>query len=150
MALLDGSRRIIAFVALTGAALSLGGCGAADVQIDAPILEAAGINLTSKKPDDENVPERAGIVMPPSTEKLPEPGTQTAAARQNWPQDPDQLKATKAKEAEEAYEKYCREGDWSDKRNIDEFNKNIGEERRCPSLLGKTVSEQLGTGSAND
>ncbi len=145
MALIDGARRAIGIAAFLGAALSLGGCNSVDLDVDAPILEAAGISLTSKKKDDEDLPERPGIVIPPSTEKLPEPGTHTAAAGpQAWPADPDRIKKQKAEEAAAAREKYCAEGDWSEKANISEFDKNIGKEARCPSKLGEVISKQVG------
>ncbi len=148
MALIDIGQRNLALAALMGAALSLGGCNAADVQIDAPILEAAGIHLTSKKADDEDVPERPGIVIPPSTEKLPEPGTRTAAAEQNWPHDPDKIKKRKAEEEAAAYEKYCREGKWDSDVDISEFEKNVGREARCPSKVGEAISKGVGGGPA--
>jgi hypothetical protein len=148
MARISSLQRNLAFAAILGAGLGMGGCNSVDLEVNAPILEAAGINLTSKKVE-ENVPERAGIVMPPSTDQLPPPGQQVAAAGQRqWPQDPDKLKAQKEKEKVEAEEKYCREGDWSDKAGIGEFDKNIGVEPRCPSKLGKAISKQLGGGEA--
>jgi hypothetical protein len=142
-------KRNLAVVAVIGAVLGLAGCNGTDVEINAPILEAAGINLTKKKVE-EDVPERSGIVMPPNTEKLPAPeeGRVAANGQQRWPQDPDKLKAQKEKDAAEAEEKYCREGDWSEKANITEFNKNTGVEPRCPSKLGKAISKQVGGGEA--
>lgn len=149
MARINSLQRKLAIAALLGAALGVGGCNGTDVEINAPILEAAGINLTSKKVE-EDVPERTGLVVPPSTEKLPAPGEQqvAAAGQQRWPQDPDKIKAQKEKEQVEAEEKYCREGDWSEKASITEFNKNIGAEPRCPSKLGKAISKQVGGGEA--
>jgi hypothetical protein len=143
--------RKIGLAVLAGTPFVLGGCNGADVYFDAPILEAAGINLNVKKNDEEDVPKRAGIVIPPSTDKLPEPGTRTAAAgEQNWPQDPDKLKKNKEEQEAAAHEKYCREGDWSGKAGVTEFNKNIGVEARCPSRLGKAVSKSLGGGSGEE
>lgn len=148
MALTDNIGRRFAAMTLICAGISMTGCNAADVHIDAPILEAAGINLTSKKAE-EDVPERSGIVIPPSTDKLPEPGTRTAAAdsAQNWPQDPDQTKAAREKAEAEAREKYCREGKW-DGGDISEFDKAIGVEERCPSKVGQAISKAMGGGEA--
>jgi len=151
MALMTSMWRKIALVVLAGTPFALGGCNGADVYFDAPILEAAGINLNVKKNDEEDIPKRSGIVLPPSTEKLPEPGTRTAAAgEQNWPQDPDKLKKSKEEQEAAAYEKYCREGDWSGKGDVTEFNKNIGTEARCPSRLGKAISKSVGGGAVGD
>lgn len=145
MALINVSRQLYAISAIAFGCLFLSACNGTDVYIDAPILDAAGINLTSKKADDENLPERPGIVIPPSTQSLPEPGTQTATAEQNWPQDPDQIKARKAQEAAEAEERYCN-GEWKEKSNITEFERDAGVEARCSSKLGKAISKQLGGG----
>jgi hypothetical protein len=148
MALTDNIWRKFAATTLICAGIGLGGCNAADVHIDAPILEAAGINLTAKKAD-EDVPERSGIVIPPSTDTLPEPGTRTASAdpSQSWPQDPDLTKAEREKQEAEAYEKYCREGKWEGG-GISEFDKAVGVEQRCPSKLGKAISKSIGGGEA--
>ncbi len=142
--------RALAILPLAAWLLVLGGCNSADLHIDAPILEAAGINLTSKKADDESVPERPGIVLPPSTQSLPEPGVRTASAQQTWPEDADKIRARKEKEAAEAEEKYCAEGNWSDKANIVEFEKNVGRKPRCQSKLGKAISKQIGGGQQDD
>lgn len=145
MAFTTGLLRNLTFVTLLGGAVSLGGCGGGvGLDVDAPILDAVGINLVSKKKDDEDLPERPGLVVPPSTEKLPEPGTHTASvAQQNWPQDPDQIKKRKEADAIAAEEKYCAEGDWSAKANITEFEKNTGREARCPSKLGKAINKNI-------
>lgn len=146
MADMDSFLRNVTIAALLGGSLVLSGCGAGGVgvEVDAPILNAVGINLSSKQ-KDEDVPERTGLVMPPSNEALPAPGTHTAAiAAQNWPDDKDQRKKREAEEKAAAEEKYCREGRWDDKANITEFNKNIGKEARCPSQLGKALSKSVG------
>ena len=101
MAAMDHFLRNAAIAALLGGTVALSGCGAGgvDLQVDAPVLNAVGINLSSKKKDDEDLPERAGLVVPPSTDTLPPPGTQTAAAApQNWPDDQDKRKKHDAEE----------------------------------------------------
>lgn len=122
----------------------LAACAGTDVQINAPILEAAGIQLSSKPPPEPNLEKRPPLVVPPSTEKLPEPGEKTAAVQPEvWPDDPD-IRAKKLAEQKEAeHERYCREGDWSKDADIDEFNKNIGRYTRCQTKLGKALSEGL-------
>ena len=144
--------RNLAIAALLGGALTLAGCAGTDVEFNAPILEAAGINLVSKKKDEENLPDRPGLVLPPSTDKLPEPGTKTAAAAvdQSWPQDADKLKARNAAEAAAAREKYCREGKWDANGTVTDFNQNTGVEERCPSKLGEAISKSLGGGPASN
>jgi hypothetical protein len=148
MAPMDKFLRYTAIAALLAGSMALSGCadGGVGVEIDAPILNAVGLDLGGKKKEDADLPERTGLVVPPSTEALPPPGTQTAAARQNWPNDPDKNKKRLAEEKAAAEEKYCREGNWDGKANISEFNKNIGVEQRCPSKLGTALTKSLGGG----
>jgi len=148
MAKMDKILRNAAIAALFSGSLALTGCadGGIGVELDAPILNAVGLDLGGKKKQDDDLPERAGLVVPPSTDALPPPGTQTAAAaaQQNWPNDPDKRKKRDAEEKAAAEEKYCREGNWDNKANIDEFNKNIGVEPRCQSQLGKALNKSFG------
>jgi len=137
--------------ALSGLALMLAGCGGADVQVNAPILEAAGINLTSKPPPEPDLEEKPPLVVPPSTEKLPEPGERkVATAEEQWPEDPDKIAKRKAEKAEKERERYCREGDWSGEGGIEEFDKNMGRKQRCQSSFGQALSEALGGTSSSD
>lgn len=140
--------------ALLPFALSFGiaGCGS-DVYIDAPALEAVGINL-NEKDTEEDVPERAGLVIPPSTDKLPKPGetTTASASAQNWPVDAEVEKKRKEEAEAAAYEEYCKNGKWNGG-NIDEFEKNLGDDQRgqrCPSRLTKAISKALGGGTADE
>jgi len=137
-------------IAVVAASLALGGCGAGgvDLQVDAPVLDAVGLNLSSKPKKEEDLPERPGLVIPPSTAQLPAPGERTANAAQNWPVDPDREKKKKAEAEAEAREKYCREGDWSNKSNISEFEKATNNQARCPSKVGEAISKSLGGGEA--
>jgi hypothetical protein len=149
MALFETSLRRGAFIAAAVSCLTLAGCGSAggiDLDIDAPALDAIGLNLSSKKKQEEDIPERPGLVMPPSSAAatLPQPGERTtAASQQNWPVDPDLQKKQKADADAAAREKYCREGDWTGKGGIVEFDKNVGREARCPSKLGETINKNI-------
>jgi hypothetical protein len=149
MSLFETRLRRGALVAALAAGVSLGGCGVGgtDLEIDAPVLNAVGINLSSKPKNEEDLPERQGLVMPPSTGNLPQPGERSAGA-QNWPVDPDQEKKKKVEADAAAREKYCREGDWSGKSGIGEFEKNVGREQRCSSKLGEAISKSIGGGEA--
>lgn len=123
-------------ISRTTAALSLAafvsGCAEGmDVDFNAPILEAAGINLSGKKAANPDIPDRPGIVMPPSKDRLPEPGERNVAAAQQWPVDPDLKKKQDIAAAIEKETKYCREGDWSGKGGIEEFDRTVGTKPRC-------------------
>ena len=151
MAAITVIMRNAAIAVLLGGSVALSGCGAGGVgvDIDAPILNAVGLNLSSKKKDDDDLPERPGLVVPPSTQALPAPGAQTAAASaQNWPDDPDKRKKRDTDEKAAAEEKYCREGRWDAKAGIGEFEKNVGREQRCASKLGTALSKSVGGGPA--
>jgi hypothetical protein len=147
MALFGTSTRSGSVIAAMAVCLALGGCGSAggiDLDIDAPALDAIGLNLSSKPKQEAELPERPGIIIPPSTAALPKPGERTAAAgTQNWPVDPDLQKKQKADAETAAREKYCREGDWSGKGGIIEFDKATGREPRCPSKLGESISKNI-------
>ncbi len=144
------SKKLARFGAAGGLAILLAGCAGADVQINAPILEAAGINLVSKPPPEPDLEDKPPLVVPPSTESLPEPGErQVATVEQEWPEDPDLIAARQAEQAEAERERYCRQGDWSGDGGIEEFDKNMGREQRCPSQLGETLGEALGGSSAS-
>jgi hypothetical protein len=152
MAAHKAASRLASFVAVIGLAGGLAGCAGTDVQVDAPILEAAGINLTSKPPPEPDLAENPPLVVPPDTKELPKPGERKVAeagSDESWPEDPDVIAKRKAKEAEKKREEYCRKGDWSDDANIEEFRKALGQEQRCPSQLGKALSTALG-GSTSD
>lgn len=125
-------------------ALMLSACAeGTDVELNVPLLEAAGVNLMGKKKPDPELPERSGIVIPP-TKNLPEPGpkSQVAAAGQAWPADPEQAKKAAEREALLKEEEYCREGNWSGKGNIDEFNKTVGQQQRCRAQYVKDIIER--------
>jgi hypothetical protein len=128
----------------------LTGCSdGTDVEINAPLLDAAGLKLTTNnKRKTEDLPERAPLVVPPSRD-LPPPGRPRAAqvAEANLPRDPDQMKKAAASKAER--EKYCREGDWSDKGGISEFDKATGKQQRCRSKWGEALNKTFtNTGSS--
>ena len=56
-------------VAAMALAAMLSGCGGVDVDINAPLLEGAGLNvkeaLMGKPAPEPNLPERAPLVLPP-------------------------------------------------------------------------------------
>ncbi len=141
--------RFASLAAAFGLAGALAGCAGTDVEINAPILEAAGINLVSKPPPEPDLEEKPPLVVPPDTQRLPKPGErQVAAAGEQWPEDPDIIAAREAEQAEKERQRYCREGDWSGEGGIEEFRKTVGREQRCPSELGKMLGEVLGSDSA--
>lgn len=128
---------------------SIAGCGGGDVYFDAPALEAVGINLNEKEVEAD-VPERTGLVMPPSTNKLPAPDDATTASvsAKNWPVDAEAEKKRKAEADAAAREEYCKNGEW-DKGNIDEFEKNVGNEQRCQTGFLQAITKAFGGGPSD-
>jgi hypothetical protein len=128
-------KKWLTFSAVACVAAALTACDGIDaVEINAPLLDAVGVNLMGKPKPEPNLPERPPLVVPPSA-NLPEPGappTQVASANgQQWPQDPDQMKKEREAAAEAELKERCRTGNWGPNANIDDFRKNTGMEARC-------------------
>lgn len=108
------------------ATLSLGGCGGVDgVSLNGGIFDWMGISegALSKKSSEPKLAERAPLVLPPDSGRLPEPGSGLAAEKGdvNWPSDPEQRKVAEAKERERLHMAYCRgEVEWQ--KNLDAQN----------------------------
>lgn len=90
-------------------ALVVAGCSPGDVELNGKIFDALGVNKTSvaKAP---KMAERSGLVVPPSLEKLPEPGSgQAPDLALNDVRDPDASKKTSQTELERQQAAYCKE-----------------------------------------
>lgn len=91
-------------------ALSLAGCGGVDdVQFNGKIFDAIGMNSTAK-PAEPKMKERAGLVMPPSLDRLPEPGKPAEAEPADVAalNDPDKVAKTSHEELERQQAEYCK------------------------------------------
>jgi hypothetical protein len=125
------------------------GCeGGVDLDVNAPILNAAGVNvkeaLMGKPAPEPNLPDRGPLVLPPQHASLPVPGQPAQSAALNnaqWPTDPEEAKKQAAKDAAAKQDDYCKNGEWTgEKRNIDQFNKNTGQDTRCrPSWISRIL-----------
>ena len=114
------SRRIrVGLAALvTGTAL-LGGCSDG-VEINSPLLNSLGVATGAIGTKEEpQLKPRAPLVMPPSTQRLPEPGQAPAAtaavADPAWPKDKDQDRVAAAAEKQRQHREYCRDGNWKER-----------------------------------
>src|SRR5665648_1240363 len=86
--------RIDRAVTLAGAlacALVLGGCGA--VAFEGKIFDYMGVS-GDRQQTDVHMSERPPLMVPPSLNTLPQPGTNAAVAtaRQDWPDDPERAR----------------------------------------------------------
>ncbi len=79
--------------------LALAGCGG--VEFEGKLFDYAGLSGSGQK-QDPRMTERAPLIIPPNTNRLPPPGS-PAIARGDWPLDSDvaRKQAVAAKEAEE-------------------------------------------------
>ena len=78
--------------ALAGAltcVLALGGCGG--VEFEGRIFDAVGLSGSGGPQPDVRMAERPPLLVPPDIKALPAPGSgvATAAAREDWPQNPE-------------------------------------------------------------
>ena len=72
-------RNVFAGLMMSSTAILLSACdGGVDLDINAPILEAAGVNikesLMGKPAPEPDLPERGPLVLPPKSADLPAPG----------------------------------------------------------------------------
>ena len=138
-------RSVLTIAAVVLGTAGMGGCAATDqIEFQGKIFEMAGLTNREKK---EVVPkERAPLVVPPS-KTLPQPGPRQAVATpQDWPVDPDEVaKQNEAKE-KKRLEKYYRDGDFTDKAGIEEFEYFTNERSRRPGMASKTANEIIETG----
>jgi hypothetical protein len=137
--------KTFAAAVLTACAFALGGCGG--VQFEGRAFDAIGLG---KKDEyvEKKMEDRAPLIVPPAP-KLREPGPREKIAEpQNWPVDPERKEAKEVAAAEAEKEKYYDKGDWSDKRDIDEFNKLFDEQKRRPGVFGDGPVNQNNRGEA--
>jgi hypothetical protein len=73
-------------LAACGLALALGGCGA--IEFQGKVFDYAGLSSLGKEQEDVRMTERAPLLVPPNTHKLPQPGS-PEVTRADWPADTD-------------------------------------------------------------
>ena len=115
----------------------LGGCGG--VELEGKLFDYAGISGDRKQADPQ-MSTRAPLMVPPNLQNLPAPtqGVSVAAARQDWPDDPEKVR-TRIIEEKEAV-KAEAEAD------ADPINPYAGKETLLDKMLGgskKTVEEPI-------
>ncbi len=99
------------------AALALSGCGFDGVELNGAVFDYLGVSSAAQadRGKEPQLPPRAGVVLPPQLDRLPEPGsTDTAAAPpgEAWPVDPEQAKVAAAEQLARQHEAYCRDALW--------------------------------------
>ena len=138
------------FALAVASCLVLSGCAdGIGLDLNGKVFDWMGISPSAiaARRDEPKLAERAPLVLPPNSNRLPEPGSgqtpQTAATV--WPDDPDQRKSREAKERERLHLAYCR-GDrqWKD-RALDPGSVNLSKSPYgpCPSLIGDAVNSNV-------
>ena len=135
------------FALAMASGLVLSGCADGGLELNGKVFDWIGISPSAiaARRDEPKLAERAPLVLPPNSTRLPEPGSgqtaqtaQTAQSTTAWPDDPDQRKSREAKERERLHLAYCR-GDiqWKD-RAMDPQGINVPKSPYgpCPSLFG--------------
>lgn len=89
----------------------LSACSGYDVELQGGLFEAAGLSNISKKREEPKLTDRPGIVMPPHTASLPQPGavpTQNVAANgEAFPVDPEESKKTQTAALIAQHKAFC-------------------------------------------
>jgi len=138
---LHPNRTVLSFAALALAALALAGCDS--VALEGKMFDWMGISGSAldEKQRDPRMAERAPLVVPPSVNRLPEPGSgktnSEAVASLN---DPELKKQAAAKERERLHLAYCRgEIQWKDKA-FDASASSKSPYGPCPGLFSGTLN----------
>lgn len=118
---------------VSAATLALGGCGA--VEFQGKIFDYMGVSGDRKEPD-VRMAERPPLLLPPNLKALPEPqnGVAAAAARQDWPQNPE---VTQKQIVQEEKEKKS-----VDQRKQEPLNPYIGKKTLIDRWLGRDKEGQ--------
>jgi hypothetical protein len=148
------SRRIRVGMAtlVTGAAL-LGGC-ADGIEVNSPLLNSLGVATGALGQKEEpKMQPRAPLVMPPSTERLPEPGEArppaVAAANPAWPKDKDQERVVAAGEKKARQAQYCRDGNWKERSMDSGYGHTNGPDGVCGSIFS-VIGDWFSGGNTSD
>ena len=93
--------------AALSAALGLSGCGVDDVALNGKIFEATGLTTSSAPRKTPKMAERSGLIVPPSLDKLPEPGNGEAQQGFADLQDHDAKRQVSQLDLQKAQVAYC-------------------------------------------
>lgn len=91
-------------------ALVISGCSADDVELNGKIFDVVGLNSGKTKSAEPKMAARAPLVMPPSPDRIPEPGLppEGQAAEVAALADPDVVAKTSRAELERQQAEYCK------------------------------------------
>lgn len=101
--------RIGARAALLPVLAVLAGCSADEVQFEGKIFDAMGMNNPTKR-SEPKMKDRAGLVVPPNLNRIPQPGAPADSLSGDLAalNDPDRKKETSRAELERQQAEYCK------------------------------------------
>lgn len=87
------------------------GCSGDDIQLEGKIFDAMGMNSPTQRSAEPKMKERAPLVVPPSLDRLPEPGQQSESLSQDLAaiNDPDRTAKQSRADLERQQAEYCKE-----------------------------------------
>jgi len=128
------------------AGVALSGCAGQEVEFEGKVFDMVGLSDVGKPKQDKQMEARAPLLLPPS-KQLPKPGSkEQVASPNNWPVDPDERREQELADQKDALERYYREGDFTDRAGIEEFEHISGKWERRPGLLSKKANEAIEEG----
>jgi hypothetical protein len=94
-----------------GSTAALSGCGGLEgVELQGGVFDVLGIssNALAAKGKEPQIPQRAGIVLPPNHDRLPQPGSGAPPdATAMLPDDVDERKLRQAGDLEKQHKEFC-------------------------------------------
>lgn len=112
MPVLFSRSKSMTLAAVLAAGLALGGCGADEVELNGKIFDALGVSGAQKsKSADPKVAARNGLVIPPDTASLPEPGSGSSVQTEAdiaFINDPDRAKEVDKAELARRQAEFCK------------------------------------------
>jgi hypothetical protein len=137
-----------------GSALFLSGCADAGIDLNGKVFDMMGISPSAQdaRRFEPQIAERAPLVMPPDSNRLPAPGSgESPTAQLSWPDDPEARKQREAQERERLHLAYCK-GDLQWKETV--FKTTTGAPRSpygpCPTLFSAdSITNTLSKPSAS-
>lgn len=121
------------------ATLAVGGC-ADGLELNGKLFDMMGVSPSAmaNKQKEPQLAARTPLVLPPNAERLPEPGSgQSSNNDLAGLNDPEEVKARKAKERQAQHLAYCRgEAQWKEKAyKGDQAGPNRSPYGPCPSAF---------------
>jgi hypothetical protein len=103
--------RAASAAAVVAVSVTLSGCGGVDgIELNGKVFDWMGVSSAAQKASntEAKLPARAGLVMPPDANRLPEPGSgQDGSEIQTQLNDPDRKRELAAAERERLHKAYC-------------------------------------------